>query len=157
MILGVTLSQVVALTSVATLLVAAGAIYFSLRAVRHQLWLQTFTEFTRRYSDLAVELPGAARDPAEQRSLAQFESEDQTRLLRFGRGYFNLCSEEHFLRSRKRIDEETWQIWCHGIDDMLRLAWLRDLWSELKHEYECYEPFHDFMSERVVARNKLEG
>jgi hypothetical protein len=149
MILSLSLDQVVGLTTIVSLLVTALAIYLSLRSVRNQLWLQTFTEFTRRYNELVAELPAAARDPARELRYDEVEPDVQTNLKRFARGYFNLCSEEHYLRARKRIDADTWQIWCIGIDDMLHLRWLRDLWEQFDREYRGYVPFHDFFQQRV--------
>ena len=107
------------------------------------MWVQTFTESTRRYKELVCDLPTAARD-----LFAALESTDfgleRAALVRFARGYFNLCSEEHFLHARNRIDHIAWEIWCCGISDMQRLPWIRELWVQLRHEYDGYPEFVEF-------------
>lgn len=147
-------NQIIAAGSLATLLLTAAAIFFSVRGLRHQLWLQTFGDYTRRYAALVHDLPVVARDPKLDLTLNDFNGEDQDRLVTFARGYFNLCSEEHFLHDKNRIDHDTWRIWCCGINDMLRLRWMQDLWRDLSHEYSGYQSFTRFLHERAVAAER---
>ena len=106
-----TLDNVVALASVVGVIVAMAAAVIALRGVRDQLWLQTFAEYTRRYGEIARELPSEARDPGGRFVLTELDKAEQGRVLNIARAYLNLCSEEYFLHSRGKIDDETWRIW----------------------------------------------
>ena len=150
----VTVAHIAAVVGVVSVLVAMGATAAALRGVREQLRLQVFLEFTRRYNELVLDLPEGARDPrVDPDTVSRI---DPAALRRFARGYFNLCSEEHFLQRQKKIEPTIWSIWCSGIDNVLRLSWLRSLWGELRVEYEPYREFADFMDERVAQAGNAE-
>jgi hypothetical protein len=142
---------VIAITGVGTLIVSAVAILLSLRGVRNQLWLHTFSEYTRRYAEVVVELPPAARNPRVEFDLMKLDAGERERLLNVVRSYLNLCSEEHYLHDKHRIDHQTWGIWTTGMEDMFRLGWFRQAWDELKDEYRLYPEFREFFGNRVPA------
>ncbi len=54
------MTLIVALASVAGVIVALVAIVVTLRGLRDQLWLQTFSEYTRRYGEVEVGVPLSA-------------------------------------------------------------------------------------------------
>lgn len=107
--------KIVAIATVVGVLASLGAVAVSLRGLRDQLWLQTFAEYTRRYSDIVRELPSEARRPGGSFVFEELEPDEQGRMLNIARAYLNLCSEEYFLHSRGRIDDETWSIWREGM------------------------------------------
>src|SRR5690242_2133338 len=113
------MTYVVALASVAGVIVAITAVVSALRGVRAQLWLQTFSEYTRRYGEIVLELPSEARRPGGRFVFEDLDADEQGRVLNIARAYLNLCSEEYFLHSRGRIDDETWAIWRAGIIEVL--------------------------------------
>jgi len=47
----VTINQILAVAGVGTLIATTCAVWVALTGVRDQLWLQTFSEYTRRYLD----------------------------------------------------------------------------------------------------------
>ena len=137
------------------LAVTAVAIFISLRGLRDQLWLQTFSEYTRRYAEALDPLPAAARLHDGHWDLHEISAADHQALLAAARRYLNLCSEEFYLQSRHRIDKETWLVWTAGMRSTMKLPALRDAWELLGVEYEYYRPFHSFMTE--IANNPSEG
>jgi hypothetical protein len=140
-------NEIIAIAAVGTLLVTAMAVLVTLKGVRDELWLQTFAEYTRRYVECVRELPPEARDPAADFALDALEGPERHRILNAARLYVNLCSEEHYLHDRKRIDSETWDIWALGMRDAFRLPWFRSAWRALRHEYEPYIDFCIFFDD----------
>ncbi len=121
------------------------AIAMSLRSVRDQLWLQTFSDYTRRYLEILDRLPEEARVPDESVDLDDLPAPERRRLLVSLRRYFNLCSEEFYLRKRRRIDSETWKIWESGIRATMRLPTFRSAWGIIGPEYAYFADFSAFM------------
>jgi hypothetical protein len=144
------MTYVVAVASVAGVIVAILAVVFALRGVRDQLWLLTFSEYTRRYSEIVRELPSEARRPGGTFAFAELHPCEQGRVLNVARAYFNLCSEEYYLHTRGRIDDATWEIWRDGMIEVLRAPWSRTTWELLKPEYRFLE-FCEFFDDCVKA------
>jgi hypothetical protein len=146
-------AQVIAAgAEIAAVIVAAGAIIVAVRSVRDQLWLHTFSEYTRRYADIVNDLPTAARQPNSGFEFSTADHETQETLLRALRAYLNLCSEEFYLHSRRKIDDDTWGIWREGIEETMRLPWLRTTWQTMRQEYSYFEPFCAFVDDCVADK-----
>jgi hypothetical protein len=142
------MTLIVALASVAGVIVALATVVVALRGVRDQLWLQTFSEYTRRYGEIVRELPSEARRPGGHFVFDELDTEEQGRVLNIARAYLNLCSEEYFLHSRGRIDDETWAIWQGGIVEVFRAPWIQSTWTMLKPEYDFFE-FCSFLDDCI--------
>ncbi len=139
--------EIVLLATVATVVLAGAGLWITLRGIRDQLWLQTFAEYTRRYSEIVRDLPSESRRPGSGFSLDALTPDERGRVLNAARAYLNLTSEEFFLHGRGRIDDETWRIWKTGIAETVRLPWLRLAWQELETEYSYFEDYCRFISE----------
>ena len=107
--------------------VTALALYVTIRGMRDQLWLLTFSEYTRRYAEVVRDLP--SEPSARQLVRHPGIGDERGRILNSARAYLNLASEEFFLHRRGRIDDETWSIWRTGIEQTVRLPWLRGAWA----------------------------
>lgn len=138
------------------LALTAIAVYVTLKGLRDQLWLQTFTEYTRRYNELMDELPEAARLAAPQWQEHQLTQGEGLALDRAFRRYMHLCSEEYFLHLRGRIDRQTWDIWRDGMQTTMALPSFRGCWDRVGATYAYFSEFHAFMSE-LVSRAASEG
>jgi hypothetical protein len=149
------MTLIVALASVAGVIVALVAIVVTLRGLHDQLWLQTFSEYTRRYGEIARQLPSEARRPGARFIFDDLPADEQGRVLNVARAYFNLCSEEYFLHSRGRIDDETWSIWRAGMIEVLRAPWARTTWTILQPEYHFLE-FCRFFDDCIVEAGAVE-
>jgi hypothetical protein len=136
--------EIIAIATVAGVLIALGALWVTLRGVRDQLWLHTFAEYTRRYGEIVRELPSEARRPGGKFVFEDLPPDEQGQVLNTARAYLNLCSEEFFLHARGRIDEETWAIWREGMERVLGAPWIRSTWTILKPEY-LYSDFCAFV------------
>jgi hypothetical protein len=145
--------EIVAAATIVGVFAAIAAILVSLRGVRHQLWLQTFSEYTRRYSEIVGDLPSEARRPGGRFVYDDLDDDEQGRVLNTARAYLNLCSEEYFLHSRGRIDDETWSIWRGGMIEVLRAPWIQTTWVILKPEY-TFREFCDFFDDCISEARK---
>jgi hypothetical protein len=125
--------------------VAGLGIAMSLRSVRDRLWLQTFSDYTKRYDDILDRLPEEARLLEESLNPDDLTAVERRRLLIGFRRYFNLCSEEFYLRKRRRIDVETWGIWEKGIRQTMRFPTFRRAWETIGVEYAYFADFRAFM------------
>jgi hypothetical protein len=145
----------VAVGTGALVVVTGGFVATTLMGIREQLWLATFTEYTRRYSDIMDSLPFEARQPTARWDLDQVTTTERAAALGVMRRYLNLCSEEHYLVTRGKIDHQTWAIWTSGIRDTVRLPWFPDAWTILRSEYASVPDFCEFMDQLVtpVTRN----
>ena len=125
--------------------VTAAALLVTIHGMRSQLWLHTFSEYTRRYAEVVRDLPSESRRPGSSFDLHALPDDERDRVLNAARAYLNLTSEEFFLHSRGRIDDETWSIWRTGIEQTVRLPWLREAWVDLEPEYAYVPEFSRFL------------
>lgn len=131
--------------------VTAAALYATIRGMRDQLWLHTFSEYTRRYAEVVRDLPSEGRRPNSSFDIQALSDAERDRVHNAARAYLNLTSEEFFLHSRGRIDDETWSIWCAGIEQTVRLPWFRGAWADLEPEYAYVPEFGGFVNRCLSA------
>lgn len=146
------------IVALATLLLVIATIWLvreTARGVQEQLWTLTFTEYTKRYADIVEIFPDSVRRPGASFDFNSISPDDRERIMRGMRRYLNLCSEEMFLHSRKKIDKATWEIWKTGMRDTARFPCYRESWRHLRFEYDCYPDFRDFMDEIVAGAGSL--
>lgn len=136
---------VAAVIGVATVSVSAFSVVKAIGGVRDQLWMQMFSEYTRRYSEIMEPIPFDARQSQGAYDLNILLVADRAAILNAMRRYFNLCSEELFLHSKGRIDDQLWEIWRRGIESVTVLSAFRSGWTLLRDEYSQYPEFIDFM------------
>jgi hypothetical protein len=146
-------NQVIAIAEVAAVLIAGGGIYMTLRGLRDQLWLTTFSEYTRRYSEITRKLPAESRRPGSDFQVEALPKDQQGELQNAVREYLNLCSEEFYLHNRKKVDEETWTIWKLGMEETVRLPWIRETWASVRDEYTYYPDFCKFLDAVIPAEH----
>ncbi len=140
-----TTDQWIAASSVTAVLVAALAIVVSMQHVRDQLRTFIFLVYTDRYRRVMAGVPPEARVPALNRRLTDLPANDREQLISAFRDYFNMCSEEMWLKSNGRVDSDTWKVWRAGMKDVLRSPMVRDVWHELNGEYAYFHRFARFM------------
>ena len=110
----------VALATFALVLITGVAGLLSLRGLREQLWLVTFSEYTRRYSEIMDALPFEVRRPGGQFDVEAMPVDERDRALGAMRKYLNLCSEGLYLHNRGKIDGETNEM---TVKNYVELGW----------------------------------
>jgi hypothetical protein len=141
----------VAAVQIAAVVVAAAALIVTLRGVRRQLWLSTFADYTKRYSEIVDEIPLAARLRPGSFSLAMLDGQERERVVCVAVRYLNLCSEEFHLHSEGIIDARTWRIWESEMKSFLERRWIAEAWVMIRAEYDSYPEFHSFVSGFVFS------
>ena len=81
-----------------------GVIYFGLRGVKMQIQATTFSDYTKRYSEIIDTLPFDARDRASKQRLDEFDQDSRQTIINTVRRYLNLCSEEMYLSDEGFIE-----------------------------------------------------
>jgi hypothetical protein len=142
------------ITQVFLIVLALGSLVVALVSIRRQLWLATFTEYTRRYADAMHHMPFDARRAAPPKSLDTVDEEYRKSVLTAMRRYFNLCSEELYLRKIGRIDKKTWEIWLAGIKDSTKEPYFASSWEFLRPEYGGFPEFCSFVDDIVKQSRK---
>lgn len=138
------MQDIAAWAQVAAVLIAAVAIYISLRGIRNGLWLQMFTEYTGRYSDITADLAQGLRT-REGPCLEDLHEDEREKALSTMRRYFNLCSEEMYLFVNKKIDKRTWAIWSTGIENAMERPFFKEAWTALRNDYLYFPDFCEYM------------
>jgi hypothetical protein len=132
--------------------VTAVGVLVAVRGVRDQMWILTFSEYTKRYAEIMDGLPFEARRPGGTYDLDTRSTGEREQVLSAMRRYLNLCSEELHLRSRGVLDNGTWRIWRTGIEDVARMPFFVDAWRDLRSEYKYYGDFCQFVDELLEQR-----
>lgn len=132
---------VVALAELTAVIVGVSALWVSLRGINNQLWLLTFTEYTKRYSEAMTAMPAGVRRREGGMDVDLLPETQREEVLACFRNYFNLCSEEYYLFKNKKIDAATWSIWEDGMRSMICSPSFRQGWSALRAEYESFPQF----------------
>ncbi len=146
--------QLIALATFGLVFATLLLVWVTLRGIRSQLWVMTFSEYTRRYSEIMEALPFEARRRRGNFDLAALSAPVRERVLGAMRKYLNLCSEELYLHRKGRIDREAWSIWRIGIGDTVCLPCFQQAWTLLRTEYDYYPEFCAFM-DSLVGESQL--
>ncbi len=142
---------VVAVAELAAVVVGVGALWVTLGGIKNQLWILTFTEYTKRYSEAMTAMPAGVRRRENAVDIDALPEQERERLLACFRNYFNLCSEEYYLFKNKKIDAATWSIWEDGMESVVCCPSFRQGWSALREEYESFPQFRTHF-DNLVAR-----
>ena len=97
-----------------------------LKIFNRQLKLNFFSEYTRRYQELTLSFPEYLNDPNFE--YETLEKEENGKILRYMRVYFDLCSEEFHLYKDNCLDKNVWRNWEEGITHAMTKKAFRDAW-----------------------------
>jgi hypothetical protein len=152
-----TASQLITIASVAAVLVSALAIAAGLKSVRDQLRVTVFLTYTDRYARIMKAIPFEARQPGSSYRLASRPDNERIRVLGAFREYLNLCSEEKWLYEHRKIDRATWDMWVNTMQMVALFPCFPEAWQALGFEYDCYNEFQEFVTERLLPRSDASG
>lgn len=121
------------------LLVAVVAILCSHLNERKQRKLQLFSEYTRRYQDIFLNMPD---------DIYSGEVPINDRTKRYLRLYFDLCSEEYHLWQDGVIPSKVWDLWIDGMRIAVNHTIYKKSWISLRDEYN--EDFKSFFETDII-------
>jgi hypothetical protein len=131
-------------SAIATLITAA-ALYVTVNSFKKQLQLQFFSDYTKRYQEIILNLPESINEKSFDINKLDKEIKDKT--LRYMRAYFDLCSEEYFLWKNGHIDDSAWQEWKSGIRFAFTKPAFKQAWEILRKDTIYYGDFTRLVGE----------
>lgn len=131
--------------------VAALGIFFEIRALRKQMWLQNFSDYTKRYQEIILHFPESINEQSF--NLDGLDPEIRNKTMRYMRAYFDLCSEEYYLFSNKYIAKDAWGIWKGGMEFAFTKPAFRQAWKAIRIDTRYSNEFMQFVDASVVAKN----
>ncbi|MDF1821049.1 MAG: hypothetical protein P1U64_05740 [Alcanivoracaceae bacterium] len=147
------LGEITQLVTIIGVLITALALLFTIHSFKKQLQLNFFAEYTRRYQEIILNLPETINQPDFNFDALDSSSRDKS--LRYMRAYFDLCSEEYFLRRSDHIGRKTWQEWKAGMEFAFSKTAFQDAWDILSKDTIYYGEFSEFVEKNMdFPRNK---
>jgi hypothetical protein len=143
--IGEAISLVGVLATLGGVTVAVWAILAQGRALRRQLCVQTFAEYTRRYQELLAKVPAELLAGEDRPGILE-QHRDKLSLLR---AYFDLCFEEYYLHSTGFIEEDLWALWRGGMEYAFARPFISRGWWMIKTSIQYPPDFIAFVEARV--------
>lgn len=103
--------------------------------------LTIFSEYTKRYNDIMLHMP--------EEIFAQ-ETKLTKETHKYARLYFNLCSEEFYLKEHGLIDAEIWNNWNDGIITRMKSPVMQAEWNSFREE-EYDKKFRKYI-DNIIAQ-----
>ena len=125
----------ICIATIVTSSVSCYAIINTRNLAKEQYKFQFFTEYTRRYQELMLNMP-------KDIDISSIYNKDIDVYMRL---YFDLCSEEYYLHSKGVIDNKVWGLWVDGISTAMNKQKYKTAWKLLGSYYDD-ENFVHFMN-----------
>lgn len=135
-----------------SLIVGLIALFHQVRSTRRQVELQNFTEYTRRYQEIVLNLPQTINSPDF--DFLDLSDELRDKSLRFMRAYYDLCSEEHYLNKNGLVDQNVWELWSDGMCAAFKKRAFRDAWDLIQKDSYFSNDFSQYVE--VIRRCNIE-
>lgn len=100
-----------------------------------------FVGFTKRYEEWLLKMPSTM-------FMGEVKLGDEA-VLRHIQLYFDLCSEEYYMRKKGMIDDEVWQYWVEGMRDTFKRFGLKTIWQGVLGQY-YNDDFSHFVNQEVL-------
>lgn len=131
------------------LLVGVGALWFQIGALRKQLTIQNFSDYTKRYQEIILHFPEDVNERTFK--LKARDNSEYIRTMRYMRAYFDLCYEEYYLRTRKLIDKELWSVWEGGMKVAFGKPAFQQAWAIIREDSEYGDTFESFVNNAMES------
>ena len=104
---------------------------------------QVFIEYTRRYQEIILNFP-------ENINIEKFkfpkEKEKKDKILRYMRAYFDLCSEEYFLKETDNVLKvKHWKNWKKGMEKAFTKTAFKESWKIINKDASYNDDFKNFV------------
>jgi len=129
------------------------AVFWEMRELRFQLRMNTYMEYTARYSEILARFPSKVLEDLD------YSLEDCLRehpdFRNLARRYFWLLQDEYFLQKRGLLPNDQWRAWEEEFFNMLKLKSLRQVWRVLRDEVVYPQEFVSYVDHHL--KEKLGG
>ncbi|MEI7502576.1 MAG: hypothetical protein WCJ61_04775 [Paludibacter sp.] len=126
------------------LLIAISTLTIVIYNFKQQLKESFFTDYTKRYQEIMLHLP--EKYYTNEATYNELKDEAKAYL----RAYFDLCSEEYFLKSTKKIDKDVWDNWKQGIVYAFKKKVVLEAWNHFNQEN--YKDFSEWINKEVITK-----
>ena len=116
---------------------------------RKQWNFNAFTYYTERYEQIMSSFPEYMLRFKTDQQVPQTKSLSLSALK-----YLNMTSEEYYLLEKGYLNKKVWEIWLPEIKRTLKTPLFIWQWQNLKHEFESYPEFSDFV-EKIQSETNL--
>lgn len=123
------------------LLIAAITIVYTQYKDRRQNKIMLFSEYTRRYQELLINMPP---------NMVCCTDHLNDEILIYMRLYFDLCSEEFHLWKKGMIPNQVWEMWKEGMQITTNRPIYKMAWKELSVEYN--RDFWRYFNKEVINK-----
>jgi hypothetical protein len=147
-----TIKEAAEVVSIVGVFITAVALWFTVRSFKKQLQLNFFSEYTRRYQEITLNLPESIND--DDFDYGSLPPDVKDKIMRYMRAYFDLCSEEYFLKSKGNIDNDTWQEWETGMKFAFSKSAFQQAWEMLQLDTTYYGEFSKFVNKSIGLTHK---
>jgi len=138
--------------SLCTVLIPLIAIYLQYRLMNKQLMIQNYAEYTKRYQSIVINFPENINE--KDFSYDSLNDEIRNKTMRYMRAYFDLCSEEFFLKSMNLLNKKIWKEWESGMRYAFTKTAFQSAWREIIKDTAFSKGFKEFAENAI--QNKLE-
>lgn len=112
-----------------------------------------FTYYTQRYNQIMEKIPYYVF--YTNKNLNMLTQEEKDNLMPIFKAYFDLYSEEFYVKDKKSIDIKVWDLWREGMKTNLRREIFKSAFIELKKTIGFYEAFEKHI-ETLINENDIE-
>ena len=134
------------------MLTIAVALLVTIRNFRKQLQLSFFADYTKRYQDIILNLPESIHEECFR--FDSLSKDEREKTLRYMRAYFDLCSEEYFLKRQKKLDDAIWNEWKTGMQFAFSKSAFRQAWKILRLDKIYYGEFTKFVNDTILKNQR---
>ena len=134
------------ITTTITGLGVVAAIIFNigqLKILNKQLRVKFFSEYTKRYQDIILNLPENIN--RHDFDFSNLEKDVHDKTMRYMRAYFDLCSEEYHLKKQNYINDDVWEIWKKSMAHAMDKKAFVEAWDKLKTDTKFDPEFVQWM------------
>jgi len=136
---------------VASIIIATVTLYFTVSSFKKQLQLNFFADYTKRYQEIILNFPENINEKNFQ--IDNLDAEIKNKTLRYMRAYFDLCSEEYYLWTKKKISNDIWKEWESGIKFAFSKSAFKQAWEVVHLDTNYYEEFTKFVNSTISSEN----
>ncbi|MES9898529.1 MAG: hypothetical protein ABW148_05845 [Sedimenticola sp.] len=146
---------VAAIAAIIAIIVTVKSLRTSIEQFNEQLQLSVFTDYTKRYQEIMLNLPESINkedfdfdklDEGNEKTIKE-------KTLRYMRAYFDLCSEEYFLHGQGKIGDNTWREWKSGIEYAFSKTAFIAGWGIISLDTSYYPDFVRFVEEVMIKKH----
>jgi hypothetical protein len=132
------------IANLVAVLVAAASIWAGFNAVKKQISLSVFSEYSKRYHEIMRRFP-LKMWTIQNLKIDAFSAEERERLTESFADFFRLLAGERHLRLLKFVDDRTWRLWLNSTAQLMAQPASKEVWNDLRAGFSYDPGFQKFV------------